>query len=326
MENFPKFLASRLAQQQRAGDVHPAADLLTAFVEQRLGKKDRRAVFAHLASCAECRGIVALVSEAESAQAIRQSSRWNWWHLRWVTGLAATCVVAVLMWRPGTVQPVVENKPIVSLPIAPQATPAVAAAPAAPKTMVPLAKPKSKAFVAPQVTAAASPPPSLPAPPALPQQVQTDTISGNLPAAPPPQPHVQSMFSRAVAPTIAPRMAKLKAIERPLSLWSIEANVGSLRKSDDGGSTWVPIKVDGRSTFLSLSVSDEDVWAGGRDGALFHSIDGGAHWKSVTPTDGVESLKSDITHIDARGLAVTLKTTSGTWVTSDGGDSWHKTN
>lgn len=68
MQSLPKIVVKRL-NAQRAGDVHPDADLLTAFAERRLPKVEQVQVTEHLSHCFECREIVALaLPEIEAVQ------------------------------------------------------------------------------------------------------------------------------------------------------------------------------------------------------------------------------------------------------------------
>ncbi len=62
-QGLPKPLREALARQA-AGDVHPAPDALTAFVERSLPPLESRRIVDHLAKCADCREIVFLASAA----------------------------------------------------------------------------------------------------------------------------------------------------------------------------------------------------------------------------------------------------------------------
>jgi hypothetical protein len=85
-------------------EFHPDAEMLSAFVEQALGKHDRGEVVAHLALCGRCRQVVALASEAAGAESApphlapaRPRVWWKSWGLALapMAALAATAVVAV---------------------------------------------------------------------------------------------------------------------------------------------------------------------------------------------------------------------------------------
>ena len=93
MADLPKIVRQRL--RQKPGEMHPDADLLTAFAERALGERERAQVLAHLAACADCREVVALArpqDEAEAAAAAPRGARG--WVLRWQTA-AALVTVAV---------------------------------------------------------------------------------------------------------------------------------------------------------------------------------------------------------------------------------------
>src|SRR6266550_8552724 len=59
MMGVPKIVLGRLRRASNPGN-HPGADLLTAFAEQALAKRERLHVLEHLAQCSECREIVSL--------------------------------------------------------------------------------------------------------------------------------------------------------------------------------------------------------------------------------------------------------------------------
>src|SRR5208337_3887507 len=100
MADVPKIVIRRLASRAaQAGkpELHPDANLLTAFAEQSLGSHDRLQVLDHLAQCFECREIVSLaVPELVDAKVVPRSvsAPWlSWPVLRW--GAAIACVVVV---------------------------------------------------------------------------------------------------------------------------------------------------------------------------------------------------------------------------------------
>ena len=49
-------------------EIHPDAEVLSAFAEQALGAKERGKLLGHLAQCGRCREIVALAREAAGAK------------------------------------------------------------------------------------------------------------------------------------------------------------------------------------------------------------------------------------------------------------------
>jgi len=80
---------------------HPDADQLSAFIEQALPAHERDSVLAHLAVCAECRGVVALalpeVPVAALAPEPRKSSIVKSWLSNWMVVLPAATAVAALV-------------------------------------------------------------------------------------------------------------------------------------------------------------------------------------------------------------------------------------
>lgn len=100
MEKLPNIVRQRLAAQAPSG-AHPDAEQLAAFAEHRLAGDERASVVAHLATCADCREIVALAAPATpitmpAANAIRVGS--PWWALpafQWGAAAAAMAAIAV---------------------------------------------------------------------------------------------------------------------------------------------------------------------------------------------------------------------------------------
>src|SRR5271166_2633658 len=123
MTEVPKIVHHRLRAATPAPEMleqmHPDADLLTAFAEQALAAPDREGVLLHLALCGDCRDVVALaLPEIDSATPPMEENervvertaagykenkfswaRFNWGYLRWAT-LAAGIAVAVFVVRP----------------------------------------------------------------------------------------------------------------------------------------------------------------------------------------------------------------------------------
>ena len=80
--------------------------------------------------------------------------------------------------------------------------------------------------------------------------------------------------------------------------WAITAGV--LQRSLDSGQSWQEaLRAD--HPLLCYASHDQDVWAGGQAGTLFHSADSGVTWLQVQPSINTLLLTSDITHIDVRG-------------------------
>ena len=152
MQDVPKIVLKRL--QESAGvagvtaseNVHPDADLLTAFAEQSLDGSERARVTEHLARCGDCREVVAFALPASEAVAVTVStsaarSRWlSWPVLRWsvvAAGLFAVTSFGVLQYKQGQVK----SKALGSVITARNEAPATAAQSLSPS---PNAEPESR--------------------------------------------------------------------------------------------------------------------------------------------------------------------------------------
>jgi len=129
--------------------------------------------------------------------------------------------------------------------------------------------------------------------------------------------------------------AKLASpVSQPLAhhvTWVITGGV--LQRSLDSGQSWQnALRTD--HPLLCYASHEEDVWAGGQAGTLFHSADGGVTWVQVQPSIKAQQLSSDITHIDVRGdvhgdvhgpAEIVLSTSNNEiWSSADGGKTWEK--
>jgi hypothetical protein len=116
---------------------------------------------------------------------------------------------------------------------------------------------------------------------------------------------------------------------------------GILQRSPDSGQSWQDaLRAD--HPLLCYASHDEDVWAGGQAGTLFHSADGGVTWVQMQPSIKAQQLSSDVTHIDVRAgvrgnvpgnvrdgvrgpVEIVLSTSNGEiWSSADGGKTWEK--
>jgi hypothetical protein len=147
----------------------------------------------------------------------------------------------------------------------------------------------------------------------------------------------------------------------PNARWTINAS-GTLQRSLDQGATWQDINVtDGSSlsagsmmvavskrpkeledkdvenkkiersksasiVFRAVSANGPDVWAGGSEGVLYHSIDSGIHWTRVIPSAAGATLTGEVLSVsfpDSQHGKVSTST-SELWSTADGGQTWKK--
>src|SRR5256884_9175035 len=95
MMDVPKIVLGRLRGTSNPGN-HPDTDLLAAFVEQALAKRERLHMLEHLAQCSECREIVSLAQpEIPEPQTSLKLFSLRSPILRW--GALAACVVGAVV-------------------------------------------------------------------------------------------------------------------------------------------------------------------------------------------------------------------------------------
>ncbi len=100
MQSVPKIVVKRLQHHPTPAGTHPDADLLTAFAEHSLSRRERALLAEHLATCADCREVVTLALPETESLALPASARtpripWlTWPTLRWVTLSIGILVVA----------------------------------------------------------------------------------------------------------------------------------------------------------------------------------------------------------------------------------------
>lgn len=384
MAELPKIVKSRLAQQGSADHAaHPDANLLAAFAEQTLLERERAAVSAHLAQCADCRESLALAAAQEPVvlpvgHRVAGSTKRHWlleW--RWVGAAAvASCVIAVaLQYR---VQPPLLEKTNYS--VAPPSGVAQTPQEQLAQQIAAAAKLKVEHLKkAPQL-----PPPPAPAqeqsPPVVMTQLEARMPEKNpavvtvRPAEPPgPSEQANSLLPSAIerkafqpSPAETARaqndIAEIKAkaglrpgasgfakglsaaaplavaravsrVSEPIVLWSIDASPatagnarGVVERSMDSGKTWEVAPLRDDVSFRAVVSAGPHVWAGGTNGALFHSPDGGASWEQITVAGEGAKLTGTIVNIDARDTnLIKITTTSGEkWISLDGGRQWRR--
>ena len=317
MESLSKFVISRLALRQKQMTDHPDPDVLTAFAEGRLSSRERTNVLGHLTQCPDCREILTLTSVEERSKRPVVSVWWKW---RWTSAVAVACLAAVVIWHSPSVQKNQERPPA-----AETSPPTEVLKPAGPPSLEPPKAAKKKA--APAVTARRSERKKEKPKPEIPIVIDTsrDTAlapqSAALRALPAPE-QAQSLMARANSPL---RSKRITAGTVEGSLWRIaESTGGAVQKSADGGKTWETIPVDDSSRLYALSATGGEIWVGGADGSLFHSMDNGSHWTRVIVKDEEKQLMDAITRINAQDeKIVRIRTQSGTtWITLDGGLHW----
>ena len=139
--------------------------------------------------------------------------------------------------------------------------------------------------------------------------------------------------------------------------WAVSSS-GGLQRSYDQGQTWEDVSLNGAVApasdknlafaaeaaqvvtkkvrvdqkqnsavlFRDVAWNGSDVWAGGAQGVLYHSIDAGNHWTRVVPSVAGAALTGDIVSVSFSDVQHGKVTTSTgeTWITADGGASWQK--
>jgi hypothetical protein len=117
--------------------------------------------------------------------------------------------------------------------------------------------------------------------------------------------------------------------------WQIEKGV--LQGSKDGGQSWQTVLQTEHELLCYTSYGDL-IWAGGRAGILYRSVDNGVTWTRVRPAIQDQPLTSDVTHITLRSPALRSSPPSGletvlsagaadakeVWSSADGGRTWSK--
>ena len=145
-----------------------------------------------------------------------------------------------------------------------------------------------------------------------------------------------------------------------LPRWTI-SSAGGLQRSFDQGKTWQDVDVNANMApsagfssfevvakaarakennadkkdlkapiasvvFRAVTAMGAEVWAGGSNGALYHSADAGGHWTQVVPSSGGTILSGDIVVMefsDPQHGRITTSTAE-VWITGDGGQTWQK--
>jgi photosystem II stability/assembly factor-like uncharacterized protein len=119
----------------------------------------------------------------------------------------------------------------------------------------------------------------------------------------------------------------LDVVQTASGIFAVGERGQALTSSD--GKTWTQLKIPTRSALTTIASADGQLWAGGHDGVIVHSADGGQTWKrqrvapwsadDQDPSHGVpilDMLFSDATH----GIAVGAY--SLMLVTEDAGVTW----
>ena len=157
--------------------------------------------------------------------------------------------------------------------------------------------------------------------------------------------------SRKYAVGAAPSASRVRSAVAGAAQWTINST-GGLQRSLDRGATWQDVNVNqsdapggankeqsseqappkdqsqasSEPVFRAVAANGPDVWAGGANARLYHSVDTGVHWTRIVPLSSGISLTGDIVTVDfpdpQHGRVAT--STSEIWLTGDAGQSWQK--
>lgn len=335
MTEIPKIVKQRLQVDANLAD-HPEPNLLSAFVEQSLGKREQLQVLEHLSQCMNCREIASLsaarpaVTSAVSLTPARAA--WlSWPALRW--GAAITCVVVVgaaitihqkhESAQGSATQASMSNHAILDKP-APSRSPNLNPEP------VQTAKQPTGQSSSGNHAADSQPVEMADARTASPF---TEVVPGRAkaaiagprdgeaaPATGGPANNNNGMNAAnetffpddLAAETLAPR-------------WTLSWD-GVLQRSLDSGRTWQTVPVASHLILRALAANGLDIWVGGKAGALFHSSDAGQHWAQVLPITDGQPFVGDIVGVEFSDPLHGKLTSSNheIWITSDAGQTWQK--
>ncbi len=164
--------------------------------------------------------------------------------------------------------------------------------------------------------------------------------------------------SQKYAISAAPSASGARSVVAGAAQWTISSK-GGLQRSLDQGATWQDVNVNegyapagagfafaqqqssvekeqaplkdqkkasSQPVFHAVAANGPDVWAGGANGMLYHSLDAGTHWTRIVPLSSGVTMTGDIVTVDfpdpQHGRVAT--STSETWITGDAGRSWRK--
>lgn len=111
--------------------------------------------------------------------------------------------------------------------------------------------------------------------------------------------------------------------EHPAAVWRISAQ-GNLQRAAGKG-IWVPVRIHSGARLFAVTEQGTGLWAGGENGLLFHSTNGGQSWRALRLNANGQLLQESIVGIHFRDARQgELTTSSGNrWLTLDGGQLWH---
>jgi len=136
-------------------------------------------------------------------------------------------------------------------------------------------------------------------------------------------PKVQTESSTASGGQLETTLAKSHNV--PRFRWTLSSG-GAVLRSANRGRTWQSVPLHDNANFRALTSVGADVWVGGAHGTLYHSADSGNTWQRLNPAANGSPLIDDIVALDFKDAQQGRLTTAAgeIWITSDGGQTWHK--
>jgi hypothetical protein len=316
----PNPLQQELARNRQAGP-HPDSDLLTAFAEGTLLERERRNVFAHLATCADCRELLSVATAAAPSPPtglrpflLHRSERpqLRAW-LPWASVAAGIIVVcsAGLVYKQ-------------KLELKHRASIAAENAPGLPSATIPQAHPSPAAEPMAQISETASSPAAEPLKAAQPDSgaqsaSAAKALTGGSGAQPAATARTGSAFANAETARGMSKLSAAAGSARPH--WRIDSLGHAERSFGDGA--WHPVFPNESAKMRVVSVSDPDVWIGGENSRLYHSTDKGNTFSTVAlPMKNGDEHAIVHIHFQTRETGAVEAADGTSWTTTDGGASW----
>ena len=345
------------ADDQVRPDVCPAPDLLAAFGDGRLDRRERQRIERHASTCARCARVLALAAAADpapTAAAGTSGSIWRAW--RWAVPVATAATVAGLLIVNGREQ--VERAGAPPASDARSSRPADAArqqeavAPRTPETQIE-AQGEGRLGQT-RKTAPLPEPPSLEAPAAV---SPSEAAAGERPAADAVAEERRNAVAQApVVPPAGRERAEAAAASPAASALADEAQAGRdsrevvapaleglvaraaapalvvrspagstqwrlsgtlVERSTDGGTTWRTDYTAARQVLGGAAVSEDVAWFYGADGLVLRRTPAG--W-SVVPAPAPGDIGS--MRADSADVAFVVLENGRQFFTTNGGQSW----
>lgn len=305
---------------------HPDPDLLNAFVEKALGKRDHVEVLEHLSACPRCREIVSISLiqpvVADLVGVVPARRVWTSWPVsRWAAVVACVVVASavITLHRNHEVRQAARSELAVvatgqSTKVAPPSSGSLSASRAADESTTAASAPVEIADARTGSQFAEMVPGRAKEAVVQSQEPKAEkAMRGALPG------------KRIVPAEVANSANEETPAENLMPRWTLTSD-GTLQRSLDSGRSWQTIPVSQQTIFRALAANGLDIWVGGSAGALYHSSDAGQHWTKVQPVAKGEVLEDDVIGVEFTDTLHGKLTTSNDeiWTTTDSGKTWQK--